>query len=54
MGILDTMKDVVTLVQKIDNIDILKQVLALQGQVFELQNENQNLRSQAAEMERQA
>jgi hypothetical protein len=54
MGILDTMKEVVTLVQKIDNIEILKQVLALQSQVFELQAENQALRTKAAEMDRQA
>ncbi len=30
MGILDTLKDVVTLVQKTDNIELVKQVLALQ------------------------
>jgi len=44
MSIVDTMKDVVSLVRKLDNIDILKQVLELQGQVFELQDENKTLK----------
>ena len=46
MGIVDTLKDVVTLVQKTDNIELVKQVLALQSQALEMQEENRTLRDQ--------
>ena len=35
MGIVDNLKDMVTLVQKTDNIDLVKQVLAIQAQALE-------------------
>jgi hypothetical protein len=46
MGIIDTLKDVVVLVQKTDNIDVVRQVIALQGQVYELVTENGNLKAE--------
>jgi len=44
MGIVETLKDIVTLVQKTDNIDLVKQVLSLQTQALEMQNKNRKLR----------
>jgi hypothetical protein len=45
------MKDVVTLVQKTDNIELVKQVLALQSQALEMQEENRSLRDRTKELE---
>jgi len=33
-GILDTAKDVITLVQKADNLELVKQVLALRAEIM--------------------
>ena len=52
MGIVDTLKDVVTLVQKTDNIELVKQVLALQTQALEMQEENRILHERTKELER--
>jgi hypothetical protein len=46
MGVIDTVKDVAFLVQKVDNIEIVKRVLELQDQVFELVEENRDLKEQ--------
>jgi len=51
MGIIETIKDVVTLVQKADNIDLVKHVLALQTQAQELIEENRNLKEKVRELE---
>ena len=37
MGLIDTIKDVLVLVQKSDNLDLLKKVLDLQTQAVEFQ-----------------
>ena len=52
MGIVDTMKDVVTLVQKTDNIELVKQVMSLQSEALEMQEENRSLREQVSELRR--
>ena len=44
MGILDTLKDAVTLIQKADNIELNRTILGLQSQVFDLVEENRRLK----------
>jgi len=51
MGFIETLKDAVTLVQKTDNIDLVKQMLALQTQAQEMQAENHALRQRVGELE---
>lgn len=51
MGLIDTLKDVAVLVQKADNIDLVKNVLALQTQAQEMLNENQTLKARVAELD---
>jgi hypothetical protein len=48
VSILETVKDVVSLVQKVDNIDLLKQILSLQSDVQKLYGENLALREDVA------
>ncbi len=50
MGLVDTLKDVVILVQKTDNIELVKHVLSLQSQVLEMQDENRRQREQVAQL----
>jgi hypothetical protein len=51
MGILDTAKEAVQLVQKIDNIELYKEVLNLQSEAIKLVNENTALRNQISALE---
>ena len=44
MGILDTLKDAVTLIQKADNIELNKTILDLQSQVYAQFEENRRLK----------
>ena len=46
MGIIDTAKDVATLVQKLDNIELNKKILELQGQIMSVLEENHSLKDQ--------
>jgi NAD-dependent SIR2 family protein deacetylase len=48
MGIYDAIKDAVQVAQKIDNIDLQKQLLALQTQVVDLVEENRTLKATIA------
>ncbi len=50
-GIVDTLRDVVTLVQKTDNIELVRQVLSLQTQALEMQEDNRTLRERVKELE---
>lgn len=52
MGLIDTVKDVAVLVQKADNIDLVKHVLALQTQVQEILDENRALKARIEEVEK--
>lgn len=52
MGLLDTLKDVVVLVQKADNIELVKQVLGLQMQAQEMLEENRLLKGKVVELEK--
>jgi regulator of replication initiation timing len=46
VGILETAKDVVTLVQKADNLELVKQILALQSDIMKMMEENRVLRDE--------
>ena len=46
MGVIDTVKDVASLVQKLDNIDLLKRMVDLQEQIFDLVCENHEIKEQ--------
>lgn len=52
MGIIDTVKDVAILVQKADNIDLVKHVLALQTQAQEMLDENRALKGRVVGLEK--
>ena len=51
MGLVDTLKDIVTLVQKTDNIDLVKRVLSLQTEALGMQEENASLRERVTQLE---
>jgi hypothetical protein len=53
MGFFETLKDVATLVQKTDNIDLMKHVLELQAEAAEIYQENARLRTRVTELERE-
>ena len=48
MNIIDTLKDVVNIAQKIGNIELQKQILSLQSDALKLVDENTNLRQEVA------
>ena len=45
MGVVDTLKETIGLIQKVDNIDLYRQMLDLQTQVMSLLEENKSLRT---------
>jgi len=49
MGILETVKDVAVLVQKADNVELLKKVLDLQTELIELTQEMATLRRELSD-----
>jgi len=51
VGIIETIKDVAVLVQKADNIDLVKHVLALQTQAQELIEDNRSLKEKLKDLE---
>ncbi len=51
MGLVDTVKDMVVLVQKADNVELLKQVLALQNDALRTTQEVQQLKDRIRELE---
>ena len=46
MSVLETAKDVITLVQKADNLELVKQVLALQSDIMKMMDENRALKDE--------
>lgn len=48
MNIIDTVKEVVSIAQKIDNIELYKQILSLQSDVLKLVDENTKLKQEIA------
>jgi hypothetical protein len=51
VGIIDTLKDVATLVQKADNIELTNKVIALQTEVLGVFEENRTLRDRVSAAE---
>ena len=51
MGIIDTLKDAVTLVQKADNIELTKKIIALQADVMAVFEENRSLKEKVSGLE---
>jgi hypothetical protein len=49
MGIVETVKDVATLVQKADNIELYQKILELQGQIMNLLEEGHALKAELRE-----
>jgi hypothetical protein len=50
MGLLDTVKDVVTLIQKADNLDLLRRALDLQNEASRVSEENHGLKARVIEL----
>lgn len=50
MGLYDAIKDVATIAQQADNIDLYKRLLDLSAQALDLQAENTKLREENAEL----
>jgi len=48
MGVIDTMKDVAGLIQKIDNMELRRRAVELQQQVYDLVTENRALKDRLA------
>jgi hypothetical protein len=46
MGVIDTVKEMGTLIQKLDNLDLLKRMVELQEQVSTLVTENRDVRDE--------
>lgn len=44
MGVIETVKDIGVLVQKLDNMDLVKRLVELQEQVYEVVAENRDLK----------
>src|SRR5688500_13565078 len=51
MGVIDTAKEAVQLVQKIDNIELYRKILELQSDALKMVDENSNLRDKVKELE---
>ena len=52
MGLYDGFKDVLSVAQKADNIELYKQLLDLSAQALDLQNENARLMAENIELKR--
>ena len=53
MSIVDNLKEVVALVQKIDNIELLRQIMSLQAEVLSLWDENNRLKAEVRAVKEQ-
>jgi len=52
MGVLDEVKSIASLIQKIDNIELYRKILDLQAEIFKLVEENTGLKHKVADLER--
>ena len=50
MGILDEIRSVASTIQKIDNIDLYRQILNLQAEIMQLVEENTSLKGEVASL----
>lgn len=53
MEIIDTIKEVIKVAQKADNVEIIQQLLTVQAEALELQQENIKLQQRVNELEKQ-
>lgn len=53
MEIIDTIKEVIKVAQKADNVEIIQQLLTVQAEALELQQENIKLQQHVNELEKQ-
>ena len=51
MGIIDNAKEIVKIIQQIDNIELYRKILDLQSEINNLDSENANLKNQLSELE---
>ena len=51
MGIVDTARAVFAIAQKINNLELMKEVASLQVQVLEIQDENRTFRDRVKELD---
>ncbi len=51
MGAVDTLKETIGLIQKIDNLELYRQMIDLQTQVFDLVEENRSLKERLSTRE---
>ena len=54
MGLLETIKDTVSIIQKADNLDLYKQILDIQKQALDQQEEIQRLREENRALKKKA
>ena len=52
MGVIDTLKDVMSIAQKVDNIDLYRKLLDLNIQALDMQSEIANLKEENAKLKR--
>jgi hypothetical protein len=50
MGVVENVKEIATLIQKIDNVDLYRKILDLQAQVMNLEEENAKLRTDNSDL----
>ena len=53
MGVIDTVKNVTKLAQDVQNIPLLQQLVSLQAEVFELYDDNRNLKDDVRQLREQ-
>ena len=51
MGVIDTAREAITLVQKLDNVELLQKILALQSDALKMVEENGELKTKVRELE---
>ncbi len=51
MAVVDTIKELVSLIQKLDNIDLQRRILAVQAEALDLIEQNGKLRQRVSELE---
>lgn len=52
MGVIDTLKDVISIAQKADNLDLYRKLLDLSAQALDMQSEIANLKEENARLKR--
>ena len=53
MGLVETLKDVAKLAQNVQNMPLYQQLISFQAEVFELYDENHNLKEEVCNLRKQ-